>query len=50
MICLIVAFADLHEHSWVTRGGGWGDATAMARPEVLGSKFRKRERDIGWVL
>ena len=28
-------------------GGGVGDATAMAFPEVLGGKGRKRERSIG---
>ena len=46
MICLIVAFADCRKRSWVTGGGG--GATAMARPEVLGVKGRKIERDIWW--
>ena len=38
MICLIVAFADCRERSWVTVLGG-GGATVMAHPEVLVGKF-----------
>ena len=47
MGCLFVTFADCHQHSWVTLFLR-GDATAMARPDLLGGNDRKRERDIGW--
>ena len=41
---------DCRKRSWVTGGGGWGDAIAMTLPDVLGGKVQKREREIGCYL
>ena len=50
MICSIVAFVMIVVNARGIPGGGWVDETVMARPEVLGGKVRKREREIGWDL
>ena len=51
MICLIVMFVLIVVNACGLPGGvGWGDATFMALPEVLGGKGRNREREIGWDL
>ena len=47
VVCSFVAFDDCCQRSLVT-GGGLGDATAMARPGVLGGNDRRREREIEW--
>ena len=48
MICLIVAFVLIVVNACGLPGGFWGDANAMASPEVLVGKYQKREGKIGW--